>query len=149
MCRHSGSCMPYLAVLEISNCPLARQGLNLLGYAKSQKGAPGQSEFPQNKFVINVFLMVLNVHYKSINQRNNGPVNAHLISGPDIRVTGRFGPESFRPRVVSALGRFGLGRCGLGRFGPGSFRPNSVGRFGIFFLNYQACYRRSTKYTSG
>ena len=32
-------------------------------------------------------------------------------------VTGRFGPESFRPWVVSALGRFGLGR-----FGPGSFR---------------------------
>ena len=38
------------------------------------------------------------------------------------------GNGSFRPRVVSALGRFGLGR-----FGPGSFRPSLVGRFGQFF----------------
>ena len=38
------------------------------------------------------------------------------------------GNGSFRPRVVSALGRFGLGR-----FSPGLFRPNSVGRFGLFF----------------
>ena len=64
------------------------------------------------------------------------------------------GNGSFRPRVVSALsrfgpGRFGLGHFGLGRFGPGSFRPSLVVRFGLFFLNYQACYRRSTKYIFG
>ena len=38
---------------------------------------------------------------------------------------------SFRPRVVSALRRFGPGS-----FRPGSFRPNLVSRFGlIFFLS--------------
>ena len=42
---------------------------------------------------------------------------------------------SFRPRVVSALGCFGLGRFCLGRFGPGSFRPILVGRFGLIFLS--------------
>ena len=51
---------------------------------------------------------------------------------------------SERYRVVSALGRLGLGRFGLGRFGLGSFRSSLVGRFGLFFLNFQACYRRST-----
>ena len=45
-------------------------------------------------------------------------------------VPGRFGPESFRPRIISAL------RCfGLGRFGPGSFRQILVGHFGLIFLS--------------
>ena len=35
----------------------------------------------------------------------------------DTKVPGRFGPESLRPSVVSALGRFGPGRFGL--VGPG------------------------------
>ena len=43
-------------------------------------------------------------------------------------VTGRFAPGSFRFRVVSARGRFGLSRLG-----PGSFRPIYVGRFGLIF----------------
>ena len=38
-------------------------------------------------------------------------------------VTGRFGPESFRPRVVSALSRFGPGSIRPGSFRPGSIRP--------------------------
>ena len=71
------------------------------------------------------------------------------MKGLGETVTGRFGSESFRPRVVSALGCFGLGRFGLGRFGPGSFRPSLVGRFGLFFLNSQSCYRRSSKYSFG
>ena len=50
-------------------------------------------------------------------------------------VTGRFGPESFRSSVVSALCRFGPGRFGLSRFGPESFRPLLVGRFGLIFSN--------------
>ena len=41
---------------------------------------------------------------------------------------------SFQPRVVSALGCFGLGRFGLGRYGPVSFRPLLMGRFGLIFL---------------
>ena len=45
-----------------------------------------------------------------------------------IILDGIHGNGSFRPRVISALGRFGLGR-----FGPGSFRPSLVGRFGLFF----------------
>ena len=59
------------------------------------------------------------------------------------------GNGSFRPRVVSAQS------C----FGPGSFRPGSIrlwvvsaqfgGSFRPIFLNYQACYRRSTKYSFG
>ena len=40
------------------------------------------------------------------------------------------GNGSFRPRVVSALSRFGPGL-----FRPGSFRPNLVGRFGLFFFS--------------
>ena len=44
-------------------------------------------------------------------------------------VPGRFGPESFRPWVVSAC------RFGLCRFGPGSFRPMLMGRFGLIFLS--------------
>ena len=71
------------------------------------------------------------------------------MKGLGETVTGRFGPESFRPRVVSALGCFCLGRFGLDRFGPGSFRPSLVGHFGLFFLNFQACYRRSSKYSFG
>ena len=60
------------------------------------------------------------------------------------------GNGSFRPRVVSAQSRFGPGS-----FPPGSFRPWVVlAQFGgsfrpFFFLNYQACYRRSTKYYFG
>ena len=60
------------------------------------------------------------------------------------------GNGSFRPRVVSALSRFGPGS-----FQPGSIRPWVVSaQFGgsfrpIFFLNYQACYRRSSKYIFG
>ena len=59
------------------------------------------------------------------------------------------GNGSFRPRVVSALSRFGPGS-----FWPGSIRPWVIsaqfgGSFRLFFLNYQACYRRSTKYTLG
>ena len=48
---------------------------------------------------------------------------------------------------------------GPGSFRPGSFRPGSIrpwvvsaqfgGSFRPFFLNYQACYRRSTKYIFG
>ena len=64
----------------------------------------------------------------------NGSFRPRVVSA-----LSRFGPESFRPWVVSAWVD-----SALGRFGPGSFRPNSVSRFGIFFLNYQACYRRST-----
>ena len=68
----------------------------------------------------------------------------------------RGGNGSFRPRVVSALSRFGPGS-----FRPGSFRPGSIrswvvsAQFGgsfrpiNFFLNYQACYQRSTKYIFG
>ena len=43
------------------------------------------------------------------------------------------GNESFRPRIVSAMGRFGPARFGLSRFGPESFGPLLVGRFGLIF----------------
>ena len=62
-------------MLEISNCPLARHGLNLQAESLI-RFPPGQSEIPDMAF------KVLHVHYKSINQRTNGPVNAHLISWP-------------------------------------------------------------------
>ena len=68
------------------------------------------------------------------------------------KVTGRFGRESFRPWVVSAVVRFGLGRFGLSRFGPGSFRPILVSRFGLIFLFnpyilYNILYARCICYT--
>ena len=50
------------------------------------------------------------------------------------------GRESFRPRVVSAVGRFGLSRFGLSRFGPGSFRPILVSRFGLILFNPYLLY---------
>ena len=66
-------------------------------------------------------------------------------------VTGRFGLVSFRPCVVSAVGRFGLGRFGLSRFGPGSFRPILVSRFGLILFNpyirYNKLYARCVCYT--
>ena len=66
-------------------------------------------------------------------------------------VTGRFGRGSFRPLVVSAVGRFGLGRFGLSRFGPGSFRPILVSRFGLILFNpyilHYILYARCVCYT--
>ena len=64
------------------------------------------------------------------------------------------GNGSFRPRVVSAQSRFGPGSFRPGSFRPGSIRPWVVsalfgGSFRPFFLNYQACYRMSTKYIFG
>ena len=64
------------------------------------------------------------------------------------------GNGSFRPRVVSALSHFGPGSFRPGSFRPGSIRPWVVsaqfgGSFRPIFLNYQACYRRSTKYIFG
>ena len=58
---------------------------------------------------------------------------------------------SFRPRVVLVLSRFGPGSFRPGSIRPGSIRPGVVsaqfgGSFRPIFLNYQACYRRSTKY---
>ena len=44
------------------------------------------------------------------------------------------GNGSFRARVVSVLGLFGLGRFCLSSFGTGSFRPICVGRLGLIFF---------------
>ena len=62
-----------------------------------------------------------------------------------------YGNGSFRPRVVSALSRFGPGSFRPGSFRPESFRPWVVsaqfgGSFRPIFFNYQACNRRSNKY---
>ena len=60
------------------------------------------------------------------------------------------GNGSFRPRVVSALSRFGPGSFRPGSFRPGSIRPWVVSaQFGGSFrpIFSQACYRRSIKYT--
>ena len=75
--------------------------------------------------------------YQARQSRLGGTARQWLLypTAEFVPVPGRFGPESFRSWVVSALGRFGPGRFGLGRFGPGSFRPNLVGRFGLIFLS--------------
>ena len=64
------------------------------------------------------------------------------------------GNGSFRPRVVSALSRFGRGSFRPGSFRPGSIRPWVVsaqfgGSFRPIFSQLSGLYRRSTKYTLG
>ena len=76
------------------------------------------------------------------------PVFRKLFRSETTRIK-KVGNGSFRPRVVSAQRRFGPGS-----FRPGSIRPWVVsaqfgGSFRPIFLNYKACYRRSTKYTFG
>ena len=49
-------------------------------------------------------------------------------------VPGCFARESFRPRVVSPVSRFALGRFALCRFARELFRPYYVSRFALIFL---------------
>ena len=60
--------------------------------------------------------------------------NFYLKVWPFRSVPGRFARESFRPWVVSPVGRFALGRFALSRFAPESFRPFLVGRFALIFF---------------
>ena len=50
-----------------------------------------------------------------------------------LDVGGLHGPGSFRPWLVSPVGRFALGRFALSRFARGSFCPYLVGRFVLVF----------------
>ena len=49
------------------------------------------------------------------------------------KVPGCFARDSFRPWVVSPVGRFALGYFALGRFARESFRPYLVGCFALIF----------------
>ena len=98
--------------------------------------------------------LTASLHKRSFNQDTLYAIDNELDREAVHDLAEMTGNGSFRPRVVSALSRFGPGSFRSESFRPGSIRPWVVsaqfgGSFRPIFLNYQACYRRSTKYIFG